>query len=53
MRVRLLPLEGELGDFKNTDETLRVTQLLEEKRTSLEKLMADWEKVSAEIETAG
>jgi prefoldin subunit 5 len=46
-------LEGELGDFKSTEETLRVTQLLEEKRTSLEKLMSDWEQVSAELETAG
>ena len=44
-------LEGELGDFKSTDETLRVSQLLEEKRVSLEKLMNDWEQVSAELET--
>ena len=45
-------MEGELGDFKSTDETLRLTQLLDEKRASLEKLMADWEQVSAEIEDA-
>jgi ATP-binding cassette subfamily F protein 3 len=46
-------LEGELGDFKSTDETLRLTQLLEDKRAALEKSMADWEQESAEIETAG
>ena len=49
---QITKLERELGDFKSTDETLRVSQLLEEKRVSLEKLMSDWEQVSAELETA-
>jgi ATP-binding cassette, subfamily F, member 3 len=46
-------LEGELAEFKSTDETLRVTTLLDEKRSALESLMWEWEQVSAEIEAAG
>lgn len=45
-------LENELADFRSTAETLRVTQLLEEKRASLEALMQEWEQLSAEIEAA-
>jgi ATP-binding cassette, subfamily F, member 3 len=45
-------LEGELAGFRSTEETLRVTKLLDEKRSSLEALMSEWEQVSAEIEAA-
>jgi ATP-binding cassette subfamily F protein 3 len=45
-------LEADLASFKSTEETLRITKLLEGKRTSLESLMNEWEQLSAEIETA-
>ena len=46
-------LEGELGDFKSTDETLRLTQLLNDKRGFAGKADGAMGEVSAEIETAG
>ncbi|HYP05855.1 MAG TPA: ABC-F family ATP-binding cassette domain-containing protein [Bryobacteraceae bacterium] len=45
-------LETELASFRSTEETLRITKMLEGKRSSLEAAMAEWEQVSAEIETA-
>ena len=51
--AQIAQLENELAEFKSTDETLRVTNLLDERRTSLEALMSEWEQVSAEIEAAG
>ncbi len=51
--AQIAQLENELAEFKSTDETLRVTNLLDAKRASLEALMSEWEQVSAEIEAAG
>jgi ATP-binding cassette subfamily F protein 3 len=51
--TEIAKLEAELADFRSTDETLRVTRLLEDKRAALEGLMSRWEEVSAEIEAAG
>ncbi|HYI92587.1 MAG TPA: ABC-F family ATP-binding cassette domain-containing protein [Bryobacteraceae bacterium] len=51
--AQIAQLENDLAEFKSTDETLRVTNLLDAKRTSLEALMSEWEQVSAEIEAAG
>ncbi len=45
-------LEAELADFRSSDETLRVTRLLEDKRAALEELMSRWEEVSAKIQAA-
>ena len=45
-------LESDLANFRSTDETLRITKVLEGKRTSLESLMSEWENLSAEIESA-
>jgi ATP-binding cassette subfamily F protein 3 len=50
--AEIAKLEAELADFRSTDETLRVTRLLEDKRAALEGLMSRWEEVSAEIEAA-
>ena len=44
--------EAELAEFKSSDETLRVTKLLDDKRSGLEALMSEWEQVSGEIEAA-
>ena len=47
-------LEGRLAVFVSSDETQRVTADLESSRRMQEGLMADWERLSAEIEeTAG
>jgi ATP-binding cassette subfamily F protein 3 len=45
-------LETDLASFRSTDETLRITKLLEGKRSSLDALMSEWENLSAEIEAA-
>ena len=50
--AEIAKLEAELADFRSSDETLRVTRLLEDKRAALEGLMSRWEEVSAEIEAA-
>jgi ATP-binding cassette subfamily F protein 3 len=42
--------EQSLADFKNVEETIRLNQLVEERRASLEKLMAEWEEVAELIE---
>ena len=43
--------EVALGNFVSTDETLRVSNLLETKRSEVGKLMPEWERLSAELET--
>ncbi|MEQ1949430.1 MAG: ABC-F family ATP-binding cassette domain-containing protein [Bryobacteraceae bacterium] len=42
--------ETSLSDFKSAAETLRVTELLAERRKELEERVAEWEELSAEIE---
>jgi ATP-binding cassette subfamily F protein 3 len=44
--------EGESGlaVFQNAEETTRLTRLIETQRTELEARVAEWEKVSAELE---
>jgi ATP-binding cassette subfamily F protein 3 len=46
-------LEAELANFKSADESLRVAHQLDETRSRLERLMAEWEELSASIETGG
>ena len=43
--------EARLGNFVSTDETLRVTNLLERRRSDLGALLSEWEQVSAELES--
>ena len=45
--------EQELANFVSTGETLRLTGLMETRRKDLGALLAEWEKVSQELETAG
>ena len=40
------------GTYSNADQALRLSNLLEEQRQRLEKLMADWEEVSQAIAEA-
>jgi ATP-binding cassette subfamily F protein 3 len=44
--------EAELAGFRSAEETVRVAGRLEERRTDLEGLMAEWEQVSAAVEAA-
>jgi ATP-binding cassette subfamily F protein 3 len=41
--------EAELADFKNMEETMRLTGLVAERRKLLEARMAEWERLSAEL----
>jgi ATP-binding cassette, subfamily F, member 3 len=46
-------LEGELANFRSADESLRVAQQLDVRRADLERLMSEWEELSASIESGG
>jgi ATP-binding cassette subfamily F protein 3 len=39
-----------LGDFKSVEETMRLNHQIEQRRTDLQKLMAEWEEVAELIE---
>jgi ATP-binding cassette subfamily F protein 3 len=43
--------EAALADFKSVEETLRLTDLVADRRKNLEARVAEWEQLSAEIET--
>ncbi|HLH39874.1 MAG TPA: ABC-F family ATP-binding cassette domain-containing protein [Bryobacteraceae bacterium] len=42
--------EADLADFKNVEETLRLTELVAARRGELESRVAEWEELSAELE---
>ncbi|HLW76110.1 MAG TPA: ABC-F family ATP-binding cassette domain-containing protein [Bryobacteraceae bacterium] len=42
--------EAALGDFKSVEETMRLTDLVTERRKDLEQNEAEWEAISAELE---
>jgi ATP-binding cassette subfamily F protein 3 len=44
--------EQSLADFRSSEETMRVNQLIDTKRTTLEKLMTEWEEVAELIEAS-
>jgi ATP-binding cassette subfamily F protein 3 len=43
-------LESSLADFKSAEESMRVSELLTQRRTGLEARVAQWEQISQEIE---
>src|SRR5579863_2934212 len=43
--------EAAMGDFKSVEETLRLSELVASRRGTLEARVAEWEGLSAEIET--
>jgi ATP-binding cassette subfamily F protein 3 len=43
--------EMALGDFKSVEETMRLTELVAGRRKDLEARVAEWEQLSAELET--
>ncbi|MBC7924758.1 MAG: ABC-F family ATP-binding cassette domain-containing protein, partial [Bryobacteraceae bacterium] len=50
LEEHIASLEADLANFRNPDETLRLTQQLSAGREKLAVLMTEWETVSAEIE---
>jgi len=51
LEVEIADYEQALGNFVNTEETRRLTELLHARRSDLEALMAEWEEVAQLIET--
>ena len=51
LEVEIADYELALGNFVNTEETRRLTELLHARRSDLEALMAEWEEVAQLIET--
>jgi ATP-binding cassette subfamily F protein 3 len=49
--AEIASIDGELANFKSTDETVRLSKLADERRSSLEQMMAEWEKLSQELES--
>jgi ATP-binding cassette, subfamily F, member 3 len=50
LEVEIADYELALGNFVNTEETRRLTELLHARRSGLEALMAEWEEVAQVIE---
>jgi ATP-binding cassette, subfamily F, member 3 len=44
--------DAALADFKSVEETVRVSEIVSERRKQLEARVAEWERVSAELEGA-
>jgi ATP-binding cassette subfamily F protein 3 len=45
--------DAALADFKSVEETVRISEIVAERRKQLEGRVAEWESVSAELEGAG
>ena len=44
--------EAALADFKSTEETIRISELVTARRSDLEARVAEWEELSAQLETS-
>jgi ATP-binding cassette subfamily F protein 3 len=60
LEERIAELESEINqaelsfsDFRSAEESVRAANHIEERRTQLTSLIAEWENVSEQIETAG
>jgi ATP-binding cassette subfamily F protein 3 len=42
--------DAALADFKSMEETMRLSEIVEERRKQLEARVAEWERVSGELE---
>jgi hypothetical protein len=43
--------EAALADFRSVEETMRLNDLVSQRRTQLESTVAEWEELSAALET--
>jgi ATP-binding cassette subfamily F protein 3 len=50
LEVEIADYEAELSNFVSVEETARVSALLDQRRSDLEKLMQEWEEVVQAIE---
>jgi ATP-binding cassette, subfamily F, member 3 len=50
--AEIAAMEAELANFRSAEESIRLTQTLDDRRASLEKLMSEWEDVSTQIEAS-
>ena len=50
LEVEIADYEAALGSFVSTEETRRVTELLNARRADLETLLGEWEEVAQSIE---
>ncbi len=44
--------DAALADFKSMEETMRISEIVAERRKQLEGRVAEWERVTAELEEA-
>jgi hypothetical protein len=44
-------IEGDLASYVSAEETLRLTDLLDRRRSNLTSLLAEWERVSEAVES--
>jgi hypothetical protein len=51
MEKEIAVFETELANFVSPEETMRVSGLLENRRSELGKLLAEWEEVSQVVES--
>jgi ATP-binding cassette, subfamily F, member 3 len=51
--AEIAALEAELGNFKSTEETVRISHLADTRRGTLTRLLTEWEQLSQELEAAG
>ncbi|MDP8982394.1 MAG: ABC-F family ATP-binding cassette domain-containing protein [Acidobacteriota bacterium] len=52
LEARIAHYESELGSFVSTEETVRVSKLLDEARVELSRRIEEWEGMSQALETA-
>jgi ATP-binding cassette subfamily F protein 3 len=45
--------DAALGEFKSVEETVRISELVAQRRKQLEARVGEWESVTAELEEAG
>lgn len=50
LEAEVAQLETSLAEFKSAEESMRVSDLLTQRRTTLETRVSEWEKLSEEIE---
>jgi len=50
LEAEIADYERDLADFKSAEETMRVNELLGDRRADLEALLAEWEQVAETIE---
>ncbi|MGA2329887.1 MAG: hypothetical protein ABSH05_26885 [Bryobacteraceae bacterium] len=50
LEAEIAGYESALADFKSAEETIRLADLLRRRRADLERLLAEWEEVSTQIE---